>query len=122
MKTALSVCACLVLEHLPTRHWLKPARRVVDGGFNFTGFVPGRDNDVAGLAFAHSDVSSNYSDSQVLQGNAPYTAESFIETTYKVQIAPWWSIQLDVQYYFTPIGQQGSHNAVVLGLSTNVAF
>jgi len=94
----------------------------VDGGFNFTGFIPGRDNDVAGLAFAHSDVSSNYSDSQVLQGNAPYTAESFIETTYKVQIAPWWSIQPDVQYYFSPSGQQGSHNAVVLGLSTNLAF
>jgi porin len=94
----------------------------IDGGFNFTGFLPGRGNDVAGLAFAHSDVSANYSDGQVSQGNAPYTAESFIETTYKVQIAPWWSVQPDFQYYFTPSGQQGSHNAVVLGLSTNVAF
>jgi porin len=94
----------------------------VDGGCNFTGFIPGRANDVAGLAFAHSEVSSDYSDSQVLQGSAPYTSESFVETTYKVQIAPWWSIQPDVQYYFTPSGVQGSHNAVVLGLSTNVTF
>ena len=88
----------------------------------FTGFIRGHDNDVFGLAFAHSDVSSNYSDSQVLLGNAPYAAESFIETTYKAQIGPWWSIQSDVQYYFTPSGQEGSHNAVVLGLSTNIAF
>jgi porin len=81
-----------------------------------------RENDVAGLAFAHSDVGSNYSDSQVLQGNAPYTSESFIETTYKIQVAPWWSIQPDVQYYFNPSGQQGSPDAVVLGLRPTVTF
>jgi porin len=94
----------------------------LDGGFNFTGFIPGRDNDVAGLGFARSDVSGNFSNSQVAQGNAPYTAETFVEATYKAQVAPSWSIQPDFQYYFNPSGQQGSHNAVVLGLSTNVIF
>jgi porin len=94
----------------------------VDGGFNFSGFIPGRDSDVAGLAVARSHVSSDFSDSQVLQGDLPSTAETVIEATYKIQIAPWWSIQPDVQYIVTPSGVQGSKNATVLGLRTSVAF
>jgi porin len=94
----------------------------VDGGFNFTGFIPGRDNDVAGLGVARSHVSQDYSELQVDQGNSPSTAETAIEATYKVQLSPWWSIQPDVQYIITPSGVEGSHNALVLGLRTNVAF
>jgi porin len=94
----------------------------VEGGFNFTGFVPGRSNDVAGLAVARSHVSSDYSDAQVAAGNLPLTAETVIEATYKVQLAPWWSVQPDVQYIITPSGVEDSPNAVVLGLRTSVAF
>ena len=94
----------------------------VDGGFNFTGFIPGRYDDVAGIAVARSHVSDPFSDSQVAQGNPPSTAETVVEATYKVQIAPWWSVQPDVQYIFTPSGVQGSKNATVLGLRTSVAF
>jgi porin len=93
-----------------------------EGGFNFTGFFPGRNSDVAGIAVARSHVSSDFSDSQILLGNAPYTAETVIEATYKVQVAPWWSLQPDVQYIVTPGGEQGAHNATVLGLRTTVAF
>jgi porin len=94
----------------------------VDGGFNFTGFIPGRDLDVAGIAVARSHVSDDFSDSQVAQGNPPSTAETVIEATYKVQIAPWWTIQPDVQYIVTPSGVQYSHNATVIGLRTNITF
>jgi porin len=94
----------------------------VEGGFNFTGFVPGRGNDVAGLAVARSHVSGDYSDAQVAAGNLPLTAETVIEATYKVQLAPWWSVQPDFQYIVTPSGVEGSPNAVVLGLRTSVAF
>jgi porin len=94
----------------------------IESGFNFTGFIPGRDNDVAGIAEARSHVSSDYSASQVLQGDSPSTAETVIEATYKVQLAPWWSLQPDVQYIITPSGVDGSHNATVLGLRSTVAF
>jgi porin len=94
----------------------------VDSGFNFTGFIPGRDNDVAGIGVARSHVSDDFSDSQVALGNPPSTAETVIEATYKAQIAPWWSIQPDLQYIVTPSGVKGSRNAVVVGLRTNVAF
>ncbi len=94
----------------------------VDGGFNFTGFIPGRKADIAGLAIARSHVSSNFSDSQILQGNAPFTAETVLDATYQIQLAHWWSLQPDFQYIVTPGGEQGAHNATVLGLRTTVAF
>lgn len=94
----------------------------VEGGFNFTGFIPGRDNDVGGIAVARSHVSDDYSASQVSQGNPPSSAETVIEGTYKVQLAPWWSVQPDVQYIVTPSGVQGSKNATVLGLRSTVNF
>jgi porin len=93
-----------------------------DGGFNFTGFIPGRTNDVAGLAMAHSHISGNYSNSQVLQGYTAATEETVLEATYKAQVTPWWSIQPDFQYIMNPSGVLGSPNAVVLGVSTTVAF
>jgi porin len=94
----------------------------VDGGFNFTGFIPGRYNDVAGIAVARSHVSDDFSDSQVAQGGAPLSAETVLEATYKVQVAPWWSIQPDLQYIFTPSGVEGSRDALVLGVRSSVAF
>jgi porin len=94
----------------------------VEGGFDFAGFIPGRDSDVGGLAIARSRVSNDFSNSQVVQGNPPSTAETVIEATYKIQLAPWWSIQPDFQYIITPSGVEGSHNATVLGLRTTVAF
>jgi porin len=93
-----------------------------EGGFNFSGFIPGRLNDIAGVAVARSHVSDDFSDSQVAQGGLPLTAETVIEATYKYQASPWWSIQPDFQYIITPSAVDGSKNAVVLGLRTSVAF
>lgn len=94
----------------------------VDGGFDFTGFIPGRDNDIGGIAVARSHISNDFSNSQLSLGNPPSSAETVIETTYKLQLAPWWSLQPDVQYIVTPSGVAGSRNATVLGLRTTVAF
>ena len=94
----------------------------VDAGFNFVGFIPGRDNDVAGLGIARSHVSEDYSVAQIAQGNPPSSAETVLEATYKMQLSPSWNIQPDFQYIVTPSGVAGSANAVVLGLRTVVAF
>ena len=91
----------------------------VDGGFNFTGFVPGRQRDVAGIALAYSKVSDDFSDSQRTQGLPGFSNETVLEATYRVNIAPWWSVQPDLQYVFNPSGQDGSHDALVLGMRTS---
>ena len=94
----------------------------LDGGFNLTGFVPGRTQDVAGVAVAYSSVSGDFAESQRQQGLPGYSAETVVEATYRVVLAPWWSVQPDLQYVFNPSGQHGSNDALVLGLRTTVAF
>ena len=104
----------------PTRYSF--VDRYLDAGFNFTGFVPGRALDVAGVAVAFSGVSTSFSDSQELQGNGRFSSETVIEATYKINIAPWWSIQPDFQYIINPSGADNSTDAVVLGVRTSVTF
>ena len=94
----------------------------VDGGFNFSGFIPGRLLDTAGVALACSSFSSDFSDAQVSSGSRAFNTESVLEATYKIQISPWWTLQPDFQYIFTPSGEDGSRNATILGLRTSVVF
>ena len=94
----------------------------VDGGVNFTGFLPGRRYDVAGVAVAHSSVSEDYSRNDRAQGGTGFSSETVLEATYRVVLAPWWSVQPDLQYIFNPSGAQGSRDALVLGMRTAVTF
>ena len=56
--------------------------------------------------------------------------ETFIEATYQYQLRPWWQIQPDFQYVFTPGGgvadpnqpQNRVKNEAVFGVRTNVLF
>jgi porin len=94
-----------------------------DAGFNFTGFIPGRPDDVAGVAVARSWLSSDYSAAQVAAGGGPpYFAETVIEATWRARILPWWTVQPDVQYIFRPGGQEDAANATIIGLRTTVVF
>jgi porin len=94
----------------------------LEGGFNFSGFIPGRDHDVAGVSFARSTVSSDFSASAVSLGGAPFTVQSVLEVTYRVQIAPWLFVQPDFQYIVNPGAEHAFPNAIVLGMSTSIAF
>lgn len=94
----------------------------IDAGFNFTGFVPNRIFDVAGIAVSRSGISKQFSDSQIEQGSPGSTSETIIEATYKIQVAPWGSIQPDLQYVINPSGVDGSRNAFVFGVRATIAF
>ena len=56
------------------------------------------------------------------------SSESFIELTYQVQVAPWWTVLPDLRYVFTPGGGipnplapgQRIGNELILGARTNV--
>lgn len=95
----------------------------MDGGINLVGFVPGRADDVAGVAVARTMFSDAYSDYQVsANGTAPYGAETVLEATYKVRLSGWWYVQPDFQYIWTPSAVQGSPNAAVIGVRTGISF
>ena len=93
-----------------------------DTGVNFTGFVPNRAFDVAGIAIGRSGISGQYSASQMAQGQRGYSEETVIEATYRIQIAPWGTIQPDFQYFVNPSAQHGSRNTLVSGIRTAITF
>jgi porin len=57
-------------------------------------------------------------------------SETYVEATYQYQLHPWWQIQPDIQYVFSPGGglanpdQPGQplKNELVVGVRTNVLF
>jgi len=57
-------------------------------------------------------------------------AETFLEITYQVQLAPWWQVQPDFQYFWMPGGgvanpnkpTQRIGNEAILGVRTVVTF
>lgn len=95
----------------------------LDAGLNFTGLLPGRANDVAGIAFARSTFSRSYGDYvQATDGFRLSGAEMVIEATYRAQITPWWTVQPDLQIILAPSGDPKCDTALVVGLRTGISF
>jgi porin len=101
----------------------------IDGGLNFAGLVPGRPNDVFGVAGAYAQISNSVRGLDYDMGVTPVrNYEAAIEVTYQAQIVPGWTVQPDFQYIFNPGGNiadgsgQPAKNAVVIGLRTTIAF
>jgi porin len=96
----------------------------------------GRDSDALGVAVAYAKVSpgvlftnSPNSTSTATLNNPVPSAETVLEATYEYQVAPWWILQADFQYFFHPsagipnpaTGRPVGNEAVV-GLQTVVTF
>jgi len=95
----------------------------VDGGLLLKGPFGGRVDDVASLGVSYAASSGP-------AGTPGYQAA--LEASYQVTLAPWWSVQPDMQMVFHP-GPAGPRpaaatasprvgNAFVLGLRTSIRF
>jgi porin len=108
----------------------------VDGGAGIKGMLPGRPQDVFtfGVAYARisRDAASLDQDTRALNGS-PFPirdAEVVLELSYEAQIAPWWTVQPDLQYIFHPRGSVPDPNnanltvgnAVVAGIRSTIKF
>ncbi len=108
----------------------------VDGGFGFKGLVPGRDDDVLTFGFAYSKISRDAAafDEDNLTINGPPVVvrnyEALFELNYTVQIAPWWTLQPDLQYIVHPGGNVADpddaaaavKNALIAGIRSTIKF
>ncbi|MBV8650999.1 MAG: carbohydrate porin [Alphaproteobacteria bacterium] len=109
-----------------------------DAGVTYKGLIPGRDSDVLGLGIAYAKISSDAADRDrdaQSFGNPGHPVRDFetaIELTYQVQLAPWWTVQPDLQYIIHPGGNIVNPNtpssnrpipdAFVAGLRMTVSF
>ncbi len=100
----------------------------VETGLNFRGLLPGRGRDVFGLGFTYTDLSGDLrreqSDANRFQGaHAPLSDfEGVLEATYQVNLAPWLSVQPDLQFIIHPGGSPRNDDALVIGARTVVTF
>jgi porin len=89
----------------------------VEGGLNYKGLIPTRDNDLLGVGFAYGHLNNNPQG----DGSSNPGYEMVLETTYQIELTPWLSLQPDVQYVIHPSGTD-IPNAFVLGARATVSF
>jgi porin len=109
-----------------------------DGGLRWQGLLPGRDQDALSLGVAYARISG---DAQALDRDTRnFTGthipirdhEAVVELNYAIQMAPWWTLQPDIQYVVHPggdvadpadaSGTSAIPNAWVIGLRTTITF
>lgn len=102
----------------------------VDGGFNFTGFIPARPNDVLALGIAYSGISNDASRFDRDSGlGIVRDHETVLEVSYTAEVAPGWTVQPDFQYFWNPggsvpdeTGAKAVDDAAVLGVRSTVSY
>lgn len=67
-------------------------------GLRYKGLLPGRDDDVAGIAATRARASEKFS---ALSGGLD-NSETVIEATYQMRVAPWLAMQPSVQRIYNP--------------------
>jgi porin len=112
-------------------------RNVVDyyfgAGLTYTGLIPGRWQDVLGVAVANAFISGKLREARDLEIEAydPETEpmpgelranESTLETTYRIRINDNMALQPDYQIVFNPSGEQNTKTAHVFILRFEVGL
>jgi porin len=82
-------------------------------GVTYRGLLPGRTRDTAAFAAYYGGFSRD------LPGQ---TYELVLEWTYAIALAPWLTVQPDVQYVINPDGRSRTGNALVVGVQIAVQF
>lgn len=97
-------------------------------GVTRTGLLPGRDDDVCGIAIAYGRVSSDtrgfVEDDNFFNatGAAVPDYEMVIEAEYQINVRPGLVVQPGVQFVIHPGGSSDTQNATVIGLRTIIDF
>jgi porin len=109
-------------------------RNIVDiyaeGGVTVTGLFATRAKDLLGIGFAYTGISNS---AQIADRDAGQSIvrdyEALLEVSYTAIIAPGFSIQPDIQYFWNPGGRvpdaSGTspvENALVLGLRSTINY
>ena len=94
--------------------------RYIDGGFNYNGLFPGRNDDIFGVGITHSGISREANSNRVTESR--FTSETTIEVTYKAQLTSWLSLQPDFQYIINPGATSAGRNATVIGVRSTLTF
>lgn len=88
----------------------------IGAGINYTGLIPGRNNDTLGLGVAYAKISQDLIDVEKEADGIERTHETAIEVIYNAPILPWLTIQPDYQIIQNPGGDPDVDTAYVTSL------
>ncbi len=94
----------------------------INGGLNYKGLFPGRNDDHTMLHFAYGQFSSRYADVEAAAGNGRPEYELVLETGHRFALTKFAYIQPDVQWLINPGGAHRLGNALILGAQVGVTF
>jgi porin len=101
----------------------------VDGGAALKGPFADRPDDVVSFAVAYAKISPDAAAADRDALAVVRDSETVFELDYSAQIAPWWTVQPDIQYIIRPNGGQNPGdptqrigNAFVTGLRSTIKF
>ncbi|WP_282011544.1 carbohydrate porin [Nitrospina watsonii] len=93
-----------------------------DTGLEYTGLLPGRDKDKAGIAVSYLFFGDKYKQQQRAQGIVIDNPEVLIEATYRIRVMPGVFLQPDVQYVFNPVARRGATDTLSVGFRFGLNF
>lgn len=91
--------------------------RFASGGLKFSGWVPGREEDEFGIAFAAAFTSDSWR-----AATGASSSEVAVEATYRAQVAPWLAVQPNIHYIHRPSADRAVADALVIGLRAEASF
>ena len=97
-----------------------PIKTAVNIGFRLKALLPGRSDDVFGLAYTRASLSSKWRSAQLPA--ATNTFEDAWEATYRIQAGKWLAIQPVIQRINHPGGDATRAAATILGTRVEIAF
>ncbi len=92
------------------------------GGFVYTGLIPGRDEDSAGVGLAHAQNGSPFLNAQPAEGGRFERAETVLEAIYLLQLGEFIQLQPNLQWIANPGMDPAIDNALVVGLRARAAL
>ena len=95
---------------------INPINTYLGAGLVYTGLIPGRDKDKAGLAINRAGFSAPAREAARANGSSLRDAETTLEATYGYAFSDWLNIQPDLQYVIHPSGLPQLRNATVIGV------
>lgn len=88
------------------------------GGVNYTGLIPGRNEDVFGFAFTSIHLTDEFRVTELYHSEF----ETILELTYSFQMTDWMRLQPDIQYVFNPVFAGESDYEFTAGIRAELAF
>ncbi|MDJ0866637.1 MAG: carbohydrate porin [Myxococcota bacterium] len=93
-------------------------RWIMNGGVVLRGPLPGRPDDVAGVAASWFLVSGDYEAVGRREDGLQHDSEGIVELLYRARLAPWLALEPNVQLVFRPAFANGT--ALALGLRMKI--